>query len=68
MILSHLLFVDDVVLFGIGTLVEWIAFEVILETFCSASGMCISLEKYGFLFSDLELGVQRSIQSFSPYK
>ena len=68
MALTHRLFVDDVILFGMGIVDEWMAFDVILETFCAASGMCISLEKYGFLFSDLELGVQRSIQSFLPYK
>ena len=68
MTLTNLLFVDNVVLFCIGTVDEWMAFDVILETFCAASGMFISLEKSGFLFSDLELGVQRSIHSFLPYK
>ena len=43
--LTHLLFVDDVILLGTGTLHEWMAFEVILSTFCKASGMSISLEK-----------------------
>ena len=47
MYLTHLLFVDDVVLFSMGTLEEWMAFKVILDTFCSASGMCISIEKSG---------------------
>ena len=47
MTLNHLLFVDDVVLFGIGTVEEWMDFDVILETFCSSSGMRISLEKSG---------------------
>ena len=53
MTLNHLLFVDDVVLFGTGTVDEWMDFDVILETFYSTLGMCISIEKLGFLFSDL---------------
>ena len=37
--LTHLLFVDDVILFGLGTYEEWITFKVILDTFCEAFGM-----------------------------
>ena len=59
---------DDVVFFGIGTSEEWVDFDVILGTFCSASGMNISLEKSGFLFSELNLGIQKSIQCFLSYK
>ena len=44
------------------------AFDVILETFCSASGMSISLDKSGFLFSELDQGNLHSIQYFMPYK
>ena len=43
--LSHLLFIDDVILMGSGTLLDWAAFEVILETFCKASGMVINVDK-----------------------
>ena len=56
--LTHLLFVDDVVLFGLGTMLEWMDFEVILETLCAASGM------YGFLFNELEVCVLESIHLF----
>ena len=38
--LTHLLFVDDVILLGTSTFSEWMAFEVILSTFYKASGMC----------------------------
>ena len=43
--LTHLLFVDDVIMFEVGSFEEWMAFKVILETFCEASGMRINLEK-----------------------
>ena len=68
MTLTHLLFVDDVILFGLDIFDEWRAFDVLLDTFCAAPGMCISLEKSSFLFSDLELEVQRSIHCLLPYK
>ena len=35
--LTHLLFVDDVILMGTGTLQEWATLDVLLETFCKAS-------------------------------
>ena len=66
--LTHLLFVADVILFGMGTVVEWIAFDVILETFCSTLDMSISMDKSGFLFNELDLGILHSIQHFIPYK
>ena len=47
---THLLFVYDVVLFGCGTIMEWQAYKYILDLFCAASGMCISLE---IIFSKL---------------
>ena len=52
--LTHLLFVDDVILFGLGSCEEWIAFKVILDTFCEASGMLINPEKSCFLFNNAD--------------
>ena len=46
--LTHLLFVDDVIMFGTDTFEELVAFKVILDTFCAASGMCINMDKYFF--------------------
>ena len=51
--LTHLLFVDDVILFGFGSLEEWRAFKDILDTFCEASGMSININKSSFLHNDL---------------
>ena len=65
--LTNLLFVDDVVMFGLGTFEEWVDFDVILETFCHASGMCISIDKSGFLFNEMDMGVLNNIRLFIPY-
>ena len=57
LVLRHLLFVDDVILLGTSTLQEWIAFDVILSTFCKASGMCISLDKSCFLHINIDADI-----------
>ena len=66
--LTHLLFVDDVILLGTGTLLEWMAFDVILGTFCKASGMCINMEKSVFLFNNVDTDILHDISRFMPYK
>ena len=65
--LTHLLFMDDVILLGTGTLLEWMDFEVILSTFCKASGMSISVEKSGFLFNNIDEGTLLNIARVLPY-
>ena len=66
--LTHLLFVDDVILLGTGTLSEWMAFDVILETFCKASGMCISIDKSCFLHNNVDVDIRSDIAKAMPYK
>ena len=65
--LTHLLFVDDVLLFGLGTLEEWQGYKEVLDLFCSATSMTISVEKSSFLFSDIEEGTREQILSLLPY-
>ena len=48
--ITHMLFVDDVLLFGIGTVGEWKAYKEALDLFCSATGMAVSIKKSSFLF------------------
>ena len=43
-------------------------FEVILNTFCKASGMSISLEKLGFLFNNVDEDTLLCIARVLPYK
>ena len=65
--LTHLLFVDDVILLGTGTLPKWIAFEIILSTFCKAFGMSISLDKSCFLFNNVDDDILLDIARVIPY-
>ena len=65
--LTHLLFVDDVILFGLGFFEEWMAFKVILDTFCEAFGMHINMEKSCFLHNDLDTDLLRRITGLLPY-
>ena len=48
--ITHLLFVDDILLFGIGTVSEWKAYKDALDLFCSATGMSVSKEKSSFIY------------------
>ena len=66
--LTHLLFVDDVLLFGMGTFDDWMAFKEILDTFCEASGMCISSNKSYFFHNDLDEDLLKIISSILTYK
>ena len=66
--LSHLLFVDDVILLGSGTLQNWSAFEVIIETFCKASGMRINIEKSCFLYYNLANDCLNDFAGALPYR
>ena len=66
--LTHLLFVDDVILFGMGTTEEWISLKVLLDIFCEASRMLINSEKYCFLCNNLEDGSLTKITHTLPYK
>ena len=52
--ITHLLFVDDVILFGLGTVQEWGAFKEVLDLFCSATGMTVSVEKYFFMYHNVD--------------
>ena len=66
--LTHLLFVDDVIMFGYGSFDEWVAFKVILDTFCEAFGMQINMEKSCFLFNNLDDGLMNRIAGTLPFK
>ena len=63
----HLLFVDDVVLFGVGTKDEWVVYKNILALFCEASCMEISQEKSTFLEYGLNEEEKEQLISLLPF-
>ena len=65
--LTHLLFVDDVILFGVGTVEEWEAYKDALDLFCSATGMMVNTEKSYFLYHKVDDGTRGLISTFLPY-
>ena len=66
--ITHLLFVDDVILFGVGTFEDWYTFQIILDKFCDASGMKINLNKSVILHENIEEDMLHRIAGIMPYR
>ena len=66
--LTHLLFVDDVLLFGEAIVDEWQQYKQLLDLFCSATGMQINEEKSILLFNDIDELAKANIGAILPYK
>ena len=64
---THLLFVDDAILFGLATVEEWTPYKGILDIFCIASGMCISGDKSSFLTNLISDDLGKNIIDLLPY-
>jgi hypothetical protein len=65
--ITHIMFVDDVILFGIGYIVEWKAYKEVLDLFCKATGMEFNTQKSSFLqegWDDVELNLLKEIFPF----
>jgi hypothetical protein len=64
--LTHLLFVDDVLIFGKGSIQEWKELSKIIKLFCDAFGMEVSTSKPYFLCHGICGEVADQIHSFFP--
>jgi hypothetical protein len=60
--ITHLLFVDDVLLFGRGSISEWRDFHRILCLFSKATGLMINLDKSSFLSHAVDDEMQYQIK------
>jgi len=52
--LTHLMFIDDVLIMGIASLEEWLCLKEILDSFCQASRLEINYHKSMFFFNNVE--------------
>ena len=52
--LTHTLFVDDVMIFGMGDIYEWTHIKALVDILCGASGMPISSHKACISYSSFE--------------
>lgn len=66
--ITHLLFVDDVLIFGCGSFDEWEVYKDILDYFCEVSGMKISFAKSSFLINCAEYRIYSQISGLFPFK
>jgi len=51
--ITHILFVDDVLIFGTGHWDDWVALRNVLVLFSDASGMSINMQKSSFLYHSI---------------
>ena len=66
--ITHTLFVDDVIIFGSGSVVEWHIIKELSNLFCLASGMTFSISKSCFRHCRLnDSSLQDITQLFSIY-
>lgn len=66
--LTHVLFVDDVIVFGHGSVVEWRFIKGLLNAFCCASGLAASFQKSTISFQcDDEFLLDQMVGLF-PFK
>lgn len=52
--LTHILFIDDTIIFGQGLAAEWRYIKDLINLFCSASGLFVSTQKSSFCFNDCD--------------
>ena len=65
---TNLIFMDDVILFGQGTLDDWIFFWSIFDIFTTTSAMTVSIDKSSFLMNNLSDTLVNDIKVLFPFK
>ena len=66
--MTHLLFIDDVMLLGVVSHLEWDFYNHILQHFFKVSGMVISRSKSFFFENGINIGEMENIREFLPFQ
>jgi hypothetical protein len=66
--ITHMLFVDDVILFGKGSFQEWQVFKDALNIFCNATGMDFNNQKSQFLEVGLSVDWLDQLKELFPFE
>ena len=67
-VISRLFYVDDVLLFGQGSVVEWRSYKVIINLFYKALGLDIIFKKSCFIYASVDEETRRYISDIFGYK
>jgi hypothetical protein len=66
--ITHLMFLDDVIQFGIGCMIEWETYKEVLELFCKATRMDFSPQKSTFLEAGWDDGELTLLKELMPFE
>jgi hypothetical protein len=61
-IISHLFFVDDVLILGVGKIEDWMELQSILTSLCHAYGMDVNYQKMCFLAQNMKPSLEKRMQ------
>ena len=65
--LTHTLFVDYVLIFGDGSVMEWLHIKSLIDIFCGETRMSISGRKYAFSYLGIKPDLINMIALHRPY-
>ena len=66
--ITHILFMENVLIFGEGSFSEWNHYHSIISLFCDASGLAVNVQKSDFVYSCDDMEIRNQIASLLPYK
>ena len=66
--ITHLLFMDDVLIFGIGSAKDWNTYNEFFKLLCTASRMEVSYQKSCFLQNDVKDDGLTEVLNLFPFK
>jgi len=66
--ITNLMFVDDVILFGNGSIAKWESFKKVLDLFCKVIGMDFNSQNSVFLEAGWEVGELVLLKALLPFE